>query len=173
MNSNNSKLNGRLNASPAAHQFFHRSATAYLYTTAATSLNWEWLVVTIAKTDGGCVAIKRFFHVLYFKPCIWTYRDVCGAVLSVLCLFPYNVDVTATSWGALRHTQRERSASASNGTFGTYLDKRYKIGSGAHSNRWKSILMTFAFFFYRLSERNCLNIRTYRYSLKSQLNRQI
>lgn len=80
-----------------------------IYTTTATSLNW--LVVTIAKTNRGCEAIERFFHALYFKPCIWTYRDVLVLfLLSVLCLFPYNVDMTATSWGALRHTQRERHA---------------------------------------------------------------
>lgn len=176
MNSNNSKLNGRLNASPAAHQFFHRSATAYLYTTAATSLSWEWLVVTIAKTDWGCVAIIRFFHVLYFKPCVWTYRDVCGAVLTKRVV-SIPVQCGCDSYFLRSATSHTAGAGAERHCFERefWHLPRQKVQNRVWSSfKWSKIHSNdIRFFFNRLSERNCLNIRTYKYSLKSRLNRQI
>ncbi len=63
--------------------------------------------------------------------------------LSVLCVFPDNVDVTATSWGARRHTLAARARLAGdNGGEGGYLEGRgvtwtwvvYEIESETLSN---------------------------------------
>ncbi len=50
-------------------------------------------------------------------------------LLSVLCVFPDNVDVTATSWGARRHTltARARARLAESETLSNYKNLREKL----------------------------------------------
>ncbi len=48
-------------------------------------------------------------------------------LLSVLCVFPDNVDVTATSWGARRHTLTARARLAESETLSNYKNLREKL----------------------------------------------